>query len=183
MKIHQSCTHNHRRLPRSTAGELSGFTAPCYTPEGFASSLGVTLELSFQERMESVKAGLTAAIAFGGVYGLALVGNHYFGLTQWPDSSLWPLGLNLGSSLLSGFLFGVTYRYIIRRDDNSHLRDGAVLAFALVRSGGLIELQPGHSEMVGAIALLMLESLVGFAAARSSLDLAMGQQWLKPFGD
>ena len=145
--------------------------------------MGVTLELSFQERMESVKAGSLAAIAFGGIYGLALVGNHYFGLTLWPDSGLLPLALNLGSSLLSGFLFGVTYRYIIRRDDNSHLRDGAVLAFALVRSGGLIELQPGQTAMAGAIALLMVESLVGFAAARSSLDGAMARQWLKPFGD
>ncbi|MFM1842831.1 MAG: hypothetical protein RLZZ490_1568 [Cyanobacteriota bacterium] len=143
----------------------------------------IALELSFQERIESVKAGSLAAIAFGSIYGVALVGNHYFGLTQWPDTGSLLLGLNLGSSLLSGFLFGVTYRYIIRRDNNSHLRDGAVLAFALVRSGGLIELQPGQTEMAGAIALLMLESLVGFAAARSSLDQAMARQWLKPFGD
>ena len=140
----------------------------------------VTLELSFPERIESVKAGCLAAIAFGGVYGLAWVGNHYFGLTAGPDFALWPSLLNLGSSLLSGFLFGVTYRYIIRRDDNSHLRDGAVLAFALVRSGGLIELPSGQETT--AIALLMVESLVGFAAARSSLDLALGRQWLKPFG-
>lgn len=143
----------------------------------------IALELSFQERIESVKAGSLAAIAFGGIYSVALVGNGYFGLTQGFQLGLLSLGLNLGSSFLSGFLFGVTYRYIIRQDDNSHLRDGAVLAFALVRSGGLIELQPDQTEMAGAIALLMLESLVGFAAARSSLDWAMARHWLKPFGN
>lgn len=135
--------------------------------------------LSFQERMESVKAGTLAAIAFGGVYGVAWLGNRLLGLLPWPAADFLPLGLNLGSSLLSGFLFGVTYRYIIRRDDNSHLRDGAVLAFALVRSGGLIELPPEQTTL--AIALLMVESLVGFGAARSSLDFALGRQWLQPF--
>jgi hypothetical protein len=140
------------------------------------------LELSFKERIESVKAGSLASIVFGGIYSLTWWGNHYFGLTQWSNAGLWSLTFNVGSSLLSGFLFGVTYRYIIRRDDNSHLRDGAVLAFALVRSGGLLELQLGQAAMTGAIALLMLESLVGFAAARSSLDGAMARQWLKPFG-
>lgn len=139
------------------------------------------MELSFQERLESVKAGSVGAIAFGMVYGLSWLGNHYGGLVPWPEFSLIPLGLNIGSSLLSGFLFGVTYRYIIRRDDNSHLRDGAVLAFTLVRSGGLIELQSGQGNMAPAIALLMVESLIGFGAARSSLDWAMAQNWLKPF--
>lgn len=140
------------------------------------------MELSFQERIESVKAGLLAAIAFGGVYSLAQAGNQYFGLTTGVALGNLSLLLNLGSSVLSGFLFGVTYRYIIRRDDNSHLRDGAVLAFALVRSGGLMELHPGYADMALAIALLMAESLIGFAAARSCLDLAMARQWLKPFG-
>jgi hypothetical protein len=139
------------------------------------------VELSFQERLESVKAGSLAAIAFGTVYGLAWLGNHYVGLAAWPELSFLPLGLNIGSSLLSGFLFGVTYRYIIRQDDNSHLRDGAVLAFTLVRSGGLIELQTGQGDLATAIALLMVESLVGFGAARSTLDWAMGHNWLKPF--
>lgn len=137
------------------------------------------MELSFQERLESVKAGTLAAIAFGGVYGAAWLGNRLLGLLPWPGMDFLPLAINLGSSLLSGFLFGVTYRYIIRRDDNSHLRDGAVLAFALVRSGGLIELPPEQTTL--AIALLMVESLVGFGAARSSLDFALGRQWLQPF--
>jgi len=138
------------------------------------------VELSFQERLQSVKAGALGAIAFGTVYGLGWFANGYFSLIPIPVTDWLSLGLNGGSSLLSGFLFAVTYRYIIRRDNNSHLRDGAVLAFALVRSGGLIELQTGQHPL--AIALLMAESLIGFAAARSTLDLAMAKGWLRPFG-
>jgi hypothetical protein len=87
--------------------------------------------------------------------------------------------LNFGSGLLSGFLFAVTYRYIIRQDDNAHLRDGAVLAFTLVRSGGLIALPTTEDPL--AIAILMGESLIGFAVVRSSLDWAMARDWLRPF--
>jgi hypothetical protein len=156
------------------------------------------VELSLQERLESVKAGSLGAIAFGAVYGLAWGSNRYLGVTAgelWTPFSLNLEGLlaglnanslnliNIGGCLLSGFLFGVTYRYIIRQDNNPHLRDGAVLAFTLVRSGGLVELQVGKEGMVAAIALLMLESLIGFAVARSSLDWAMKKQWLKPLGE
>nr|WP_228017125.1 hypothetical protein [Synechocystis sp. LEGE 06083] len=130
--------------------------------------------------MESIKAGCLGAIAFGLVYGLTLLGNNYFSLLTSPLSSDWiNLGLNVGSSLLSGFLFAVTYRYIIRQDDNAHLRDGAVLAFTLVRSGGLIELPTTEDPL--AIAILMGESLISFAVVRSSLDWAMDWGWLRPF--
>nr|WP_199309784.1 hypothetical protein [Synechocystis sp. FACHB-383] len=130
--------------------------------------------------MESIKAGCLGAIAFGLVYGLTLLGNNYFNLLISPLSSDWiNLGLNVGSSLLSGFLFAVTYRYIIRQDDNAHLRDGAVLAFTLVRSGGLIELPTTEDPL--AIAILMGESLISFAVVRSSLDWAMDWGWLRPF--
>lgn len=155
------------------------------------------MQLSFQERWESLKAGAVAAIAFGLVYGLAWGANYYFGGQgggHWPALALDFGGLvaglnspsfnviNGGDGLLTGFLFGVTYRYIVRQDDNPHLRDGAVLAFTLVRGGGLLELQTGQAGMGPAIALLMVESLIGFAVARSSLDWAMKKQWLKPFG-
>jgi hypothetical protein len=138
------------------------------------------VQLSFQERLESIKAGCLGAIAFGLVYGLTLLGNSYFNLLTSTLSSDWiNLGLNFGSGLLNGFLFAVTYRYIIRQDDNAHLRDGAVLAFTLVRSGGLIALPTTEDPL--AIAILMGESLIGFAAVRSSLDWAMARDWLRPF--
>nr|WP_228023948.1 hypothetical protein [Synechocystis salina] len=129
--------------------------------------------------MESIKAGCLGAIAFGLVYGLTWLGNSYFSLLTTPNSDWMSLGLNVGSSLLSGFLFAVTYRYIIRQDDNAHLRDGAVLAFTLVRSGGLIELPTTEDPL--AIAILMGESLISFAVVRSSLDWAMDWGWLRPF--
>ncbi|AIE72811.1 MULTISPECIES: hypothetical protein [unclassified Synechocystis] len=137
------------------------------------------MQLSFQERLESVKAGCLGAIAFGLVYALAWLGNSYFSLLTAPNLDWLTLALNGGSGLLSGFLFAVTYRYIIRQDNNAHLRDGAVLAFTLVRSGGLIELPTTEDPL--AIAILMGESLISFAVVRSTLDWAMARGWLRPF--
>ena len=75
----------------------------------------------------------------------------------------------------------MSYRYIIRRDPNSHLRDGAVLAFALVRAGGYGDGLTDWLQQGPLLALFILESIIGFAVARSSLDLALARQWLRPF--
>lgn len=93
-------------------------------------------------------------------------------------------GANFGGIALSGFLFGVTYRYIIRQDRNSHLRGGAVLAFALVRTSSWLDPRlvtnvfQAWPNLLGALVL----NIIGFAAARSCLDLAMTRQWLRPLG-
>lgn len=133
-------------------------------------------EITRQERLESLKAGAWGAIAFTGSYGLA-VSIHLLLNLPMPDTTLF----HWGSSLLSGFLFGVTYRYIVRNDQNPHLRDGAVLAFTLVRSGGFLTAlsQPLTQGMILSVGLA--ESLMGFAIARSCLDLALARQWVKPF--
>ena len=136
----------------------------------------VPMEITQQERLESVKAGILAAIAFTGSYGLAVSIHLLFNLPM-PDITLF----HWGSSGLSGFLFGVTYRYIVRNDQNPHLRDGAVLAFTLVRSGGFLTAlsHPLTQGMILSIGLA--ESLIGFAIARSCLDLALARHWVKPF--
>lgn len=135
------------------------------------------MEITLKERLQSLKAGGLAAIAFTGIYGSSVAIHVWRGETE-PIISL----INIGSALLSGFLFGVTYRYIIRNDANPHLRDGAVLAFTLVRSSGLLEglqspLTEGFSLLLG-----LMESFIGFAIARSCLDFALARQWLAPFG-
>lgn len=135
------------------------------------------MEITVKERLESLKAGGLAAIAFTGIYGITVAIHFFLGKTE----TRVPL-LNIGSALLSGFLFGVTYRYIIRNDANPHLRDGAVLAFTLVRGSGLLEGLDSPLTQGLPLLLGLLESLIGFAIARSCLDFALGRQWLKPFG-
>ncbi|MBE9168383.1 hypothetical protein IQ238_12965 [Pleurocapsales cyanobacterium LEGE 06147] len=97
------------------------------------------------ERNESLKAGIIAALSFA-VADLAFILLNTFVLArQW--ESLIPLHVDVGINIfihggiggISGLLFGVTYRYIIRDDNNSHLKDGAVLAFGIVRALALLE--------------------------------------------
>lgn len=134
------------------------------------------MEITFQERLESLKAGGIGAIAFSFCYGMAIFANFWLHLPSTGN-----IGFNLASSLLSGFLFGVTYRYIIRADQNPHLRDGAVLAFTLVRAGGLLEGLPTPLSQGLILGLGLAESLIGFAIARFCLDTAIAHQSLKPF--
>lgn len=137
------------------------------------------------ERIESVKAGLIGAIAFtlaalvllvvqGLVSDLILKLNTNFGVISWISA------IQLAIGAVSGFLFGVTYRYIIRSDRNSHLQDGAVLAFALVRGLALVERNLVLAELLS-LAGLVLQSIVCFAIARLILDLAIARKLIKPF--
>ena len=97
------------------------------------------------ERIESVKAGLLTAMAFTFADLIAILLNNFI-FARWDmelsllqvTSQLDSL-ITIASALVSGFLFGVTYRYIIRNDRNSHLKDGAVIAFGLVRGLAFLE--------------------------------------------
>ena len=100
------------------------------------------------ERMASLKAGALASISGGSIFVGAVVFNHQVIATTFP--AFWVLqmqGLNwqgLGSgviALLSVFLFGVTYRYIVRTDENPQLQSGAVMAFSMAR--GLAQVDVG----------------------------------------
>jgi hypothetical protein len=138
------------------------------------------------ERIESVKAGLIGAIAFtlaslvllivqGLVSDLILkLTTNFVGVISWISA------IQLAIGAVSGFLFGVTYRYIIRSDRNSHLQDGAVLAFGLVRGLALVERNLVLSELLS-LAGLVLQSIVCFAIARLILDLAIARKLIKPF--
>lgn len=134
-----------------------------------------SMEITLKERIESLKAGGIAGTAFGITYGLSVLVNRAFGLNA--EETL----IKLAIALLSGFLFGVTYRYIIRTDSNSHLKEGAILAFGLVRGGGLAEMTDPLSDNGVFLAIVLLEGIIGFAIARFCLDIALSRQWLKPF--
>lgn len=78
-----------------------------------------------EERLESVKAALVSAMV-GTFAGLPI------SLTQVTSSSqlLLPLAINF----ISCALFGVTFRYAVRRDlDNIHLKTGPSAAFGFVK--------------------------------------------------
>ncbi|GET43024.1 hypothetical protein [Microseira wollei] len=138
------------------------------------------------ERIESLKAGILAAFCLLVADGMATL-FHQVVLVKQLDllaslalTTSFSLLASLAIACISGFVFGITYRYAIRSDDNSHLGDGAVLAFGLVR--GLAQLQAGlnYPALLWSSAVLALESLVLFAIARYILDWAIANTWLKP---
>jgi hypothetical protein len=139
-----------------------------------------------EERVESIKAGVVSAGAVAAIFPLTLLTNE-LGLAQIfePFSGLHVNYVNgltsTAIALFAGFLFGITYRYVIRQDQNLHLRSGAVLAFGLVR--GLAQIDVGLSTQGSLLPFLVLaaESIALFAIARIILDWAMVRKWVKPF--
>lgn len=134
------------------------------------------------ERIESVKAGVLSAIVFSLVDGAVIALNHFLSLiatTSWQlgqVTSIVDLLVRFAIAAISGFLFGVTYRYLIRGENNFHLNDGAVLAFALVRGLALIE---GTSFSIFWL-VAIIESILSFAVARVCLDYALKFKVINP---
>ncbi len=140
------------------------------------------------QRIESLKAGLLSALGMLLAFGIVTLGNQWVFAQQFSEfttqgllSREWSLLVSGAIAFFSGFLFGITYRYVIREDCNSHLKSGAVLAFALVRSLGQVDLGLNGSLDLPILAAIALESLVLFAAARITLDWAIERQWVKAF--
>ncbi len=144
--------------------------------------------LSWQERWQSLKAGMVGAIAAGLLFGLLTVletqllaldlpiflsGFH----RAWGVSFL----ISLAIAMLAGFLFAVTYRYVIRQDQNFHLGSGAAMAFGLVRGLAQVDVAVQAQFAPVTLVLLVLESVLLFAGLRLVLDGAIAQGWLKPF--
>lgn len=130
------------------------------------------------ERIESLKAGLLGAGAF------AIAEVMAFSCQIWIFQTLSWVGnveliLQLAIGAIAGFLFGVTYRYIIRDDRNSHLNDGAVLAFGLVR--GLASIENRITVFDWSMIIIVMQSLICFAFTRWLLDLAIAKKLIKPF--
>ena len=137
------------------------------------------------ERIESVKAGIGSAGAFAiAELAIILLGETIVkALSQDNLATVilnWESLLQLSFGAISGFLFGVTYRYIIRDDRNSHLSDGAVFAFGLIRGLALIENNLIWSEILSLL-FLIAQSIICFAIARFILDLAIARSLVKPF--
>ena len=139
------------------------------------------------ERIESVKAGILAGLSVGLVFAIAMLANQLILAQQFEElaslqiSNFANLLVSGAIACLSGSLFGVTYRYIIREDRNSHLNDGAVLAFGLVRGLAQVDLGLNFEQGSWSFAILAVESIFLFAIARFILDSAIQFGWIKPF--
>ncbi len=141
------------------------------------------------ERIESVKAGLTG----GGAIALAVVAiaAAQTGLAaSLPiDSGALPFALGAiegwlsgAIAILAGFLFGVTYRYVVRTDANPHLKTGAVMAFGLVRGLAQVDVGVSLGCETWLLPVFVVESVGLFAIARFTVDWAMCRGWVNPFG-
>ena len=131
------------------------------------------------ERIESVKAGSLSGITAGISY-VAITTIDKLVLPEY-SRSLISLGLEAAISIVTGCLFGVTYRYIVRTDRNDHLNAGAVLAFGLVR--GLAQLDVSNFELnqIWIDGLIVGKSILLFSIARYLLDLGLVAGWILPF--
>ena len=151
--------------------------------------------LSVDDRIESFKAGFLGAIASVFAFFAIAILHHFLqnSLTVQLISSFelgnpFILLIKLSMIGFSGFLFAVTYRYIVRRDRNSHLKSGAILAFACIRSFGTIERDLSAltllplTQMAFAIAILLLENLAWLAIVQSILETAIQNKWIAAFG-
>ncbi len=142
-----------------------------------------------RDRLESLKAGILGAIATAMIFTILLLINssilpaRFEALQELRIDHLAVTELiSCAIAAISGFLFGITYRYIVRSDRNPHLNSGAVAAFSLVR--GLAEIDAGlhlQSHNPWWFGLVVLESFLLFAIARVALDIAIGRNWVKTF--
>jgi hypothetical protein len=139
------------------------------------------------ERIESLKAGTLAAVSFTLAYSITVVGNtlilaeQFEALVSLQITTAVDLLVKVAIAWLSGFLFGVTYRYVIRDDENPHLKDGAVLAFGLVKGLAPAEVAQNLSNGFWSLGVLGVESILCFLVARFTLDFALHRRWIKPF--
>ena len=136
------------------------------------------------ERIESVKAGTVAAIIGTGISFMFVVFDTLLMGQEVTQACLFHAIQRLAVAAVCCFLFGVTYRYIVRQDPNPHLKSGAVGAFALTRSLGqleTVELSALSMDQALPVALPIAESFGLFLTVRLVLDWGLKQQWFQPF--
>ena len=135
------------------------------------------------ERLESLKAGIIGGLSLGMAFLITSVVNtlvlaKYFPILASLQREInWYWGLSGGIAAFSGLLFGVTYRYIIRTDQNPQLKSGGVMAFGLVR--GLTFIDGTQISLPDFV--LAGESILWFAIGAIALDTTIKIGWVKPF--
>lgn len=149
---------------------------------------------SFAERQESLKAGVLTALSAFLAFACFTLGNQFILVPQFEpltELAIPAFDLNWAGrgaiAGLNGFLFGVTYRYVVRRDTNPQLKAGTALAFGLVRASAQLEV--GLSEGISIFppqhlwpfVVMGVESVAMFATATLILDCAYQCGWIQPF--
>ncbi|MBW4608945.1 MAG: hypothetical protein KME22_17500 [Hassallia sp. WJT32-NPBG1] len=139
------------------------------------------------ERLESLKAGIFGGLSLCLAFLITsflnnLLLSKYFPALRIFQISIqdWRWWISGAISCFCGLLFGVTYRYIIRSDNNPQLKAGGVLAFGLVR--GLTQVDVGlYCYSILPFVVLGAESIVWFAISAIALDTAIKLGWVKTF--
>ena len=140
------------------------------------------------ERLESLKAGFFGGLSICLMFLITTFLNNLLLAKSFTALSIlqmniqdWRWWISGAISCFCGLLFGVTYRYIIRSDNNPQLKAGGVLAFGLVR--GLTQIDVGlccYSTILPFV-VLGVQSIVWFVMAAIALDTAIKFGWVKPF--
>ncbi|MBH8560730.1 hypothetical protein I8748_00645 [Nostoc sp. CENA67] len=139
------------------------------------------------ERLESLKAGIIGGFSLSSAFIIAsfvntsLLAKYFPSLAYLQIDFNWHWWLSCAIAVFSGLLFGVTYRYIIRSDQNPQLKAGGVLAFGLVRGLSQIEIGWNSHSTVLPFLVLAVESISLFAVGAIALHTAIQLGWLKPF--
>ncbi|QLE59553.1 hypothetical protein FD725_27040 [Nostoc sp. TCL26-01] len=139
------------------------------------------------ERLESLKAGLIGGLAvvfaflISSFVNTLLLAKYFPALVSTPIDVHWRWLFSGVVAGFSGLLFGVTYRYVIRSDQNPQLKTGAVMAFGLVRGLTQIELGWNANNSVLPFFVLAGESIFWFVMAAIALDVAIQIGWVNPF--
>ncbi|HEY9877751.1 MAG TPA: hypothetical protein V6D29_04805 [Leptolyngbyaceae cyanobacterium] len=144
---------------------------------------------SDQERIESLKAATLTGLAAGSTAMLILLAHrsHELGWARalasvvTPGLSGWGFWVGSAIALFSGSLFGITYRYAVRQDENPQLKSGVVLAFGLVRGLAQVDVGSALAQNGSPFLTAVAESLLLFGTAGLFLDLALRNAWIKPF--
>lgn len=144
--------------------------------------------MTLAERIESIKAGVVASLAVAIAFTGASLINRLILATRFEplaglQASADGIGFLLSGAIavIAGVLFGITYRYVVRQDQNSHLKSGVVLAFGLVRGLAQIDVGVMTQGVLLPFVVLALESILLFAVARMVLDRTMSNGWVRPF--
>ncbi|MEB3177424.1 MAG: hypothetical protein VKL59_00025 [Nostocaceae cyanobacterium] len=140
------------------------------------------------ERVESLKAGIIGGLSLLSAFVITELLNNfvlgqYFEL-PWNYQMLsvnWQTLLSAGIAGASGLLFGVTYRYIVRQDNNPQLKAGGVMAFGLVRGLAQVDAKITCNNSVVPVIVLAGESILWFGLGGVALDAAMQWGWVKSF--
>ena len=137
------------------------------------------------DRIESLKtaavSGMAAGLTAAGILGIRRI--LALGIEEALQSILSGLGgssfgVGVAIAALSGSLFGITYRYAIRRDRNLQINLGVILAFALVRGLALVNVAAALSLGGWPFLTGVLESLLIFAMAGTALEIAFQLKWI-----